>query len=479
MKLQSMLRPIMVIGDSCIFWGAFLLAYQVRFALPFLPDRPIPPLNLYFQFAFLVAFINVALFYSAGMYRLKHNAFGLEGFFCILRSITFGALIIMAMNFALKGIITRYDVETYSRLIVAISWVLSLGGITLWRWGISCLRRYYQQRGRGLRRVVIVGTDHVARGFYKAIQDNVDFGYYPIGFVTNGVTVHEREIDGLQVLGGVESLPAILKSRSIDEVVLACVNFDSEIMAGVIKTCERTDVQFSMIPGFFEILTHQMRVEEIADIPVFQLEERIFQRWGRLLKRSIDIGLSFLFLVAIAPIWMFVALSIKLESKGPVLFRQVRVGKGEKLFYVYKFRSMCEDADTETKRQEVASLDSSEDVLLRVEDDPRVTRVGRFLRRFSIDEHPQVINVLKGEMSWVGPRPHIPEEVKNYKEWHRRKYDALPGITGLTQVSGRKNLPLDDMVRLDIYYIENWSPLLDFQILLKTIPAVLWGRGAY
>ena len=124
-------------------------------------------------------------------------------------------------------------------------------------------------------------------------------------------------------------------------------------------------------------------------------------------------------------------------------------------------------------------FNTSGDALLRVENDPRVTRIGRFLRRFSLDELPQIINVIKGEMSWVGPRPHIPDEVKGYKEWHRRKYDALPGITGLTQVSGRKDLTLDDMVRLDIYYIENWSLMLDLKIFLKTIPTVLWGRGAY
>ena len=477
MKKRMLIKPIQAFGDMLLLFGAFLLAYYLRFALDVFPERPVPPFELYFQFAFLVALIGFAMLYSAGVYNLKHSTFGVEDFFAILRAVTFTSFIIMAMNFALRGVITRYDVETYSRLIVAISWALSLASLTLWRLGVAILLTRVRKQGRGLRKVVIVGTDEVARGFYRAVQENVDFGYQPVGFLYNGLPVKTPSVEGLRVLGGVQDLPSILRTESVDEVVLACMNFDTEVMASTIKTCERADVQFSMIPGFFEILTHQMRVEEIADIPIFQLEERLFLRWGRLVKRGLDVALSFIFIMLTTPLWMIIAIGIKLESRGPVLFKQPRVGKGEKLFYVYKFRSMCADADE--RRHEVERLNTSGDALLRVADDPRVTKIGRFLRRFSIDEHPQVINVLKGEMSWVGPRPHIPEEVKGYKEWHRRKYDALPGITGLTQVSGRKNLSLDEMVRLDIYYIENWSPVLDLKILLKTIPTVLWGRGAY
>jgi exopolysaccharide biosynthesis polyprenyl glycosylphosphotransferase len=411
------------------------------------------------------------------MYRLKRLSFGIEQFFSIFKAVTFTALIIMIMNFALRGIITNYDVETHSRLIVVMSWVLSLMFLTIWRLSLSAIFKSILKSGRGLKNVVIVGTDQVARGFFKAIRGNIDFGYRPIGFVYNGLPVQDGKVEGVDVLGGVDDLPKILRKQNIDEVVLACMNFDNEIMAQIVKTCERTDVQFSMIPGFFEILTHQMHVEDVADIPIFQLEERIFQRWGRLAKRSMDVGISLVVLVLTMPLWILLAICIKLDSQGSALFKQARVGKGEKLFYVYKFRSMC--ANAESRRSEVELLNKSEDGLLRVDDDPRVTKFGRFLRRFSIDEFPQIINVLKGEMSWVGPRPHMPSEVAGYLEWHRRKYDVLPGITGLTQVSGRKNLSLDEMVRLDIYYIENWSSIIDIKILLKTVPAVLWGRGAF
>jgi exopolysaccharide biosynthesis polyprenyl glycosylphosphotransferase len=417
------------------------------------------------------------MLYSSGLYRLRHLSFRLEDFFCIFRAVTFSALIVMATNFILRGYIAGYDIETYSRLIVLISWLLSLVLLTLWRLGTSLVFKKLRRQGRGLRNVVIVGTDQIARGFHRAVQQNVDFEYRPVGFVYNGIGPDEKEVEGLRILGGVKDLPEIFRTQPVNEVVLACVDMDTETVAQLIKACERADVQFSMIPGFFEILTRQMSVQEVADIPIFQLEERIFQRWGRLVKRGMDIGLSLFVLIFFAPLWCLVAIGIKLESRGPVIFRHSRVGKGERLFSMYKFRSM--HADAEERRKELEEGHAIEDALLRLREDVRVTRLGRLLRRFSIDEIPQLVNVLKGEMSLVGPRPHMPEEVARYKEWHRRKFDVLPGITGLTQVSGRKDLSLDDMVRLDIYYMENWSPWLDVQILLKTLPAVLVGRGAY
>ncbi len=477
MSKRLLLKPFLALADTAILAGAFQLAYWLRFQLQFLPERPAPPFDLYFHFSFLVALIGFAMLHASGLYRLHRLSFGIEEFFAVFRAVSFTALIVMAMNFVLRGYLTRDDVETYSRIIILISWGLSLVLLSLWRSGCSLVFKQMRQQGRGLKNVVIVGTDQIARGFHRAIQQNVDFEYRPLGFVANGAVPKEGEVEGLRVLGEVKDLPEIFRSQPVNEVVLACMDMDKETVAQLIKACERADVQFSMIPGFFEILTRQMRVQEIADIPIFQLEERIFQRWGRLVKRGMDASLSLGILVLFAPFWGLMALVIRLESRGPVIFRHERVGKGEKVFYMYKFRSMY--ADAEARRKEMEETNNSADALLRLPQDDRVTPFGRFLRRFSIDEIPQLINVLKGEMSLVGPRPHIPFEVARYEEWQMRKFDVLPGVTGLTQVSGRKDLSLDEMVRLDIYYIENWSPWLDLQILLKTVPAVLLGRGAY
>jgi exopolysaccharide biosynthesis polyprenyl glycosylphosphotransferase len=477
MSKRLLLKPILAFVDFVILTGTFLLAYWLRFQFDFLPEVPVPSFDLYFRFSFLVGVLGFSMLYSSDMYRLRHLSFGVEDFFGIFRAVTLCALIIMVMNFIFRGYITSYDVETYSRVIIFFSWFLSLVLLSLWRFSMALVFKRFRKQGKGLKNVIIIGTDQIARGFCRAIQQNVDFEYRPLGFLSNGTIPTTDDVEGLKVMGTVDELPDIFRRAIVNEVVLTCMDMETEQVAQTIKACERADVQFSMIPGFFEILTRQMNVLEVADIPIFQLEERIFQRWGRLVKRGTDIVISIAVFVTFAPLWALVALGIKLESKGTVLFRHDRVGKGEKVFSMWKFRSMSEDA--EDSRREMEDLHKSEDLLLRVRDDMRVTRIGRLLRRFSIDEIPQLYNVLKGEMSIVGPRPHMPSEVAQYKDWQRRKFDVLPGMTGLTQVRGRKDLSLDEMVRLDIYYIENWSPFLDLQILLKTVPAVLGGKGAY
>ena len=477
MRKRLLLKPILAVVDFIVLTGAFLLAYWLRFQLEFLPEAPVPSFDLYFRFSFLVGVLGFAMLYSSGMYRLHHLSFGIEDFFGVFRAVTFSALIVMAMNFVFRGYITTYDVETYSRLVIFISWLLGLISLSLWRISTSLVFKHYRKRGKGLKNVIIIGTDETARSFCRAIQRNVDFEYRPLGFLSNGIVQTAKEVEGLQVMGKVDDLSTIFQREVVNEVVLTCMDMDTEQVAHTIKACERADVQFSMIPGFFEILTREMSVQEVADIPIFQLEERIFQRWGRLVKRGVDIAVALVVLVGLAPVWILVALGISLESRGGAIFKHTRVGKGEKVFSMWKFRSMY--ADAEARRGEIEEQYASTDVLLRAPEDARVTRLGRLLRRFSIDEIPQLYNVLKGEMSVVGPRPHMPAEVAHYKDWQRRKFDVLPGLTGLTQVRGRKDLSLEEMVRLDIYYIENWSPILDLQILLKTIPAVFWGKGAY
>ncbi len=477
MRKRLLLKPILALVDIAILVGTFQLAYWLRFEASFLPERPVPSFELYFRFSFLVALIGFGMLHSSGLYRLRRLSFRIEDFFSIFRAITFTALIIMATNFILRGYIAGGDIETYSRLIILIAWLMSLVLLTLWRVGVAQIFKQLRRRGRGLRNVIIVGTDAVAQGFYRAVKEEVDFEYRPLGFVTNGTEPDEETRRDLNILGSLQDLPRIIRAQPVNEVVLACMDMDNETLAQLIKICERADVQFSMIPGFFEILTRQMSVQEVADIPIFQLEERIFQRWGRLVKRGMDIAISLLVLVPFSPLWALIALGIRMGSKGGVFYNHLRVGKGEKVFQMCKFRSMYDDADVQ--RRELEQQHGSTDALLRLPEDTRVTPFGRVLRRFSLDEIPQLINVLRGEMSLVGPRPHIPSEVAHYKEWHKRKFDVLPGITGLTQVSGRKNLSLDEMVRLDIYYIENWSPWQDVQILLKTLPAILVGRGAY
>jgi exopolysaccharide biosynthesis polyprenyl glycosylphosphotransferase len=472
-----MLKPIFAAVDASVLAAVFLLSYWLRFHLPLLPERPIPDFGLYIRFSIVVAIVGLGLLHSSGLYRLRTLSFRLEDFFAIVRAVTTSSMIIMATNFILRGYLARTDFETYSRIIIVFSWLLSIILLTAWRSGVSVLFRQLRKRGRGLRNVVIVGTDRVARGFHRAIQDNVEIEYHPIGFVRDRAGDNREQSSDLQLLGSVSDLSDILRRERVHEVVLASLDTNRKTVAQLVNICERADVAFSMIPGFFEILTRQMSVDQVADIPIFHLEERIFRRWGKVVKRGTDILLSLTTLIFLAPVVAILAALTRIESKGPVFYRHARVGKGERVFYMIKIRSMYTEIERSSKAPE--NLKASDELDFNMRKDAQVTSVGRFMRRFSLDEIPQVVNVLKGEMSWVGPRPHIPSEVAGYEEWHKRRYDVLPGITGLTQVSGRKDLTLDEMVNLDTYYIENWSPFLDLRILLRTIPAVLSGKGAY
>ena len=465
MKKRTLLKPIFMLNDIAILTVSFQLAYWIRFRLSFLPDRPEPSFELYSQFSYLVAIIGFVMLEASGMYQVKRLTFGISDFMKILRAITVSSVIVAAVSFLLRGYITDYEGENFSRLIILLAWIISIVSVTAVRLVFSYVFREFRKRGRGLKNVIIVGTDRTAMGFFKAVVNNPEFEYRPLGMISDSTISDTQNIDGIKVIGAISDLGEIIRRQSVDEVILTSQQVDNETMAGLIKTCQRWDVQFSMIPGFFEILTQQMSVEEVADLPVFRLEERIFNKWGKLAKRGMDLSLAIVLILLFAPLLAIMALGIKFTSKGPIIFKHDRVGKGGRIFQVYKLRSMYfEDNEKRTRRDA---------------DQSQVTIIGKFIRRFSIDEIPQLINVVKGEMSLVGPRPHVVSEVAEYEHWHRRRFDVLPGITGLTQVSGRKDLNLNEMVRLDVYYIENWSPLLDFRILLRTVPAVLVGRGAY
>jgi len=220
-----------------------------------------------------------------------------------------------------------------------------------------------------------------------------------------------------------------------------------------------------------------LHIEDLAGIPMIGIQERSIKGGHLVFKRAIDIVLSSLTLIMLCPLFLLIAVAIKLDSRGPVVLRQIRVGKGERLFTCFKFRSMRQGADLE--KAQLLEQNEANGPWFKMRNDPRVTKVGRFLRRFSMDELPQFFNVLMGHMSMVGPRPAVPAEVQRYQPWHRRRLEVAPGITGLWQVSGRSNLSFDEAVLLDLYYIENWSLLLDLQLLLRTVPRVISGEGAY
>ena len=232
-----------------------------------------------------------------------------------------------------------------------------------------------------------------------------------------------------------------------------------------------------VVPDLFQLSLGGVDVEAINGIPLISIKGSALTGFNLALKRSVDLAIAAVAMIMMAPLWLVVIAAIKLDSPGPAFFRQERVGKGGKKFTVLKFRSMYQDA--EARLEKLRAQNEADGPLFKIKDDPRRTRVGRFIRKTSIDELPQFLNVLRGEMSLAGPRPGLASEVAQYQEWHRKRLEVKPGITGLWQVSGRSNLTFDEMVMLDIYYAENWSLSLDLRIILRTIPQVLFGEGAY
>jgi len=245
----------------------------------------------------------------------------------------------------------------------------------------------------------------------------------------------------------------------------------------IARAAEAAGTRVRIVPDLFQMAISSVVIENLDGIPLLGIRQPSLLDWRRVWKRLSDIVISVLTLVITAPLFLVLAIAIKLDSPGPVIFRQTRVGSGERLFTCFKFRTMTVDA--EERLNELRDRNEADGPLFKMRDDPRRTRVGRLLRRLSLDELPQFWNVLRGDMSVIGPRPPIPAEVAQYEPWHLRRLEVPPGITGLWQVSGRSDLTFDEMVLLDIYYIENWSPLLDLRILLKTVPTMLFGGGAY
>ncbi|MER3437193.1 MAG: undecaprenyl-phosphate glucose phosphotransferase, partial [Chloroflexota bacterium] len=246
----------------------------------------------------------------------------------------------------------------------------------------------------------------------------------------------------------------------------------------IVEECRQSGVTFKVVPDLIQLSLDRVDLAEVAGVPLIGIKDASIRGLNYVVKRSIDILLATSVLLVMALPMLVIAILIRRDSPGPVLFRQVRIGRDGRPFVMLKFRCMIDGAD-EQRAELIRTHHGVDPRLFKLRDDPRLTRVGRWLRRWSLDELPQFINVLRGQMSVVGPRPPLPEEVERYEEWHRQRLLVTPGLTGLWQINGRSNLTFDEMVRLDLYYAEHWSPWLDVKIVLRTIPAVLTGRGAY
>ncbi|MEN0070965.1 MAG: sugar transferase, partial [Propionicimonas sp.] len=364
----------------------------------------------------------------------------------------------------------------YPRGLFVLWFGIGLAGLVTSRFARRRVMHGFHRRGLLQTPVLVAGADHHDDAVAGVLRREQWLGYKVIGAVTRERLTETAT--GLPVLGGLEQVVDVIADRGIDTVIFAEGSFATPAdFRRLAWKLEEQDVQMIVVPTLTDVGSHRLDVRPLAGLPLVDVDRPQAIDAGRWIKRAFDLaGATFLLLLA-SPFLLATAIAIKLEDGGPVIFRQKRVGlKGEE-FDMLKFRSMCVDA--EARLAALQAQNEGAGVLFKMANDPRITRVGKFIRRFSVDELPQLWNAFRGDMSLVGPRPALPREVEQYDSDTMRRLDVRPGLTGLWQVSGRSNLSWDDTVRLDLYYVDNWSMVQDLMILAKTAKAVVGSDGAY
>ncbi len=452
---------------------AFAVAYWVRYELQWirpLDERYYVPFREYLPVALALTVILLVVYKLEGVYNQRRGASWLDEVRAIFSGTLIGIAIMIVLFF-------YYRPQFYSRLMFGYAGILIVVTLSIGRLVERKVMDQLRKRGIGVDRVLIIGAGEVGRAIMRNIIAKPELGYQVVGFIDDDPERGRNDIGRFKALGGTDRLPSILQERAVDEVIITLPWTSRPKILDIMAQCERRRVRAKFVPDLFQMSLSRVDVDDINGIPVIGVKEVSIRGWNLALKRAIDVGVSAALLAFLAPLMLFIAVLIKVDSPGPVIFKQVRVGRGGRRFTLYKFRSMREGAEEEMKK--LAALNEAQGPIFKIRDDPRLTSVGRALRRRSLDELPQLYNVLRGDMSLVGPRPPIPSEVEQYQEWHRRRLEISPGMTGLWQVSGRSDLTFDEMVMLDIFYMENWSLWLDFKIMLKTIPTIILGKGAY
>jgi exopolysaccharide biosynthesis polyprenyl glycosylphosphotransferase len=407
--------------------------------------------------------VTALVFWQAHLYAPRERR---GGFGRILSSLVIVALLTLAF-----GLGTGHRFSTFG--IVPTTLILAALLIGLFRASYDILTRDVLHLLGVRRRAVLAGEGEHLIHLYRTLgsgRGGIDYEF--VGAVTNG----PAPVD-LPILGTVAELRAILAEQRVDELIVTDSDFEERQLLEMVDQAHRTGVKVQIAPKTTELLTRRADFVPGQGIPLFQLRPPVFAGADWVVKRTFDLAVSALVVVVGLPLWLAIAAVIKLNSKGPVFYSDRRIGVNETEFGMLKFRTMV--ADAETRQAELEELNEAQGALFKIREDPRVTRIGGLLRRLSLDEIPNVLNVLRGEMSLVGPRPLPVRDHALLEEWHRKRNLVLPGMTGLWQISGRSTLSFDDLVRLDFYYLDNWSIWLDISILAKTAPAVLGQRGAY
>jgi exopolysaccharide biosynthesis polyprenyl glycosylphosphotransferase len=485
-SIKAALVVVDILFAIAIFAGAFYLRQGSpllqqtggawRWTIAFAP---------YGALLILVPPIRILTLAYYDLYRLRGEFSFVEDAVRVFKATATGTLLIVAAAFLYRGGF-QFRAFSYARAVFVLDFVLALAGFLLLRFTVRGSQMLARRHDLNLIPTLVVGRGDEAATFISEIRERPELGYRIIGVlekeITNGAP---QTFEGLPVVGDLKRLPDAIIESGANEVIITDPTVPGEALFDVMmRVGRRRGVEFRIAPSLFNFLPRKTEVDQIGALPMITLFRSPLSSVARVLKRTSDLVIALIASLIALPFSLVLALLIKLDSKGPVFYKQERVGMDGRVFLFYKFRTMRTNADDtshrEFQRQYIAGqpeikLASDGKPVYKLQADPRITRVGRWLRRLSLDELPQLLNVLRGDMSVVGPRPPIPYEVEAYELWHRKRLDMKPGMTGLWQVSGRNRLPFDEMVRLDLFYIENWSLLLDLKIILRTLPVMMRG----
>ena len=465
---------LQVAVDAALINLAVLIAWYVRYELELTPPLGegfvYQPYSAYLPLAAGLTVLCILIFRFEGLYALARGQSYLDEVYTIANGLTTATVLLMAITFFLRPLVYSRSMYVYTALLILVF-------LCIERLLIRQLWSHWRKRGIGVDRVLIVGAGEVGRALIRNVVAQPDLAYQIVGFVDDNAERGQTDIGRFSALGSTENISRLLRERQIDEVIITLPWTARDKIIRILNLCQRARVTAKIVPDMFQLSLSRITIDDVGGIPLISVHETRMSLLDSVIKRMIDMVGSLVLLTLFAPVMLIITILIRLDSEGPVIFAQKRIGRSGREFIAYKFRTMRVGADEE--KATLNGLNEARGPIFKIRNDPRRTRVGRWVRRTSMDELPQFFNVLKGDMSIVGPRPALPEEVEQYQEWHKRRLEIAPGITGLWQVSGRNELIFDEMVMLDIYYIENWTPWTDIWIMLRTIPTILFARGAY
>lgn len=471
-KSELIFSALLVPVDFLMFLGAGIAAYFLRTSPLVAQWRPVLfainlPFQRYFVLLIAVSILGILVFAISGLYNVTARKRLFKDFFQIIVAVSATLLIIILYVFFSRELFE-------SRFIVLMAWVFAIIFITLGRFLVNHLQKVLMERYHfGTNRLLVIGKDGIGKKIIEQVKRQPSLGYQLVAHLTEP---------------NIKKIKARINNPGVDEVMLADPNWSRKKVTELVRFCEDNHLVFKFVPNLFQTLTRNSQAETMGVIPLIEIKRTALDGWGKISKRIFDIIFSLIFIIVFSPLYFMIAILIKLDSSGSVIYKDYRYGYKKKKFEFYKFRSMraelCDgEFGTKEGNKMLKKLEGDEESNIRkgtplhkIKDDPRITKIGKFIRKYSLDEFPQFFNVLKGNMSLVGYRAHMSYEVAKYNYEQQKMFCSKPGITGLAQISGRSDLDFDEEVKLDLFYIENWSMKLDLIILLKTPFILLFKR---